>query len=444
MIKNLLLALVLTANSVVTLGQQTISGTFSPAEKYSFGILYMIDVNNVFYRVDSSIKDGKFSVETKEDLVPGMYRFVYDLPQTENFFDFIYNGKEGIEFSFSDVEGVVFTESEENKLWYQYKLGMDTFEQDINLEYAEENISKKKIKRLFEMQNELHTSLKTQAKGTLAEKFIAAYTPYIPSTFETASDYQNNKKIAFFKGVDFGNSLLQKSGLPLEMIIKYVFNYVEGDDEMIARQANVDEVASQIANQSSLFQKSVLDNLWQFLVNNNQVEMANYLATKHLFAIAGEANDTALVNKLYVFKSLSIGEKAPNFSWEEDIEGKTYTKSLQEQEDAENYIIVFWSSLCSHCLKEVPKLHTALKNTAEGKFKVIAVGLEDEPYDWQNTIFDMPDFTHVLGLGKWENKIGNDYDVSATPTYFVLDAELRIAEKPETIEDLMKIINLEE
>ena len=96
MIKHLLLALLLTVTSVVTLAQQTISGTFSPAEKYNFGILYMIDVNNVFYRLDSGIMDGKFSVETKEDLVPGMYRLVYNLPQTENFIDFIYSGKEAV------------------------------------------------------------------------------------------------------------------------------------------------------------------------------------------------------------------------------------------------------------------------------------------------------------------------------------------------------------
>ena len=435
-----LLVVFLIAISLSATAQKTISGTFTPADAYNFGILYMIDVNNVFYKVDSQIKDGVFSVKTKEDMEPGMYRLVYDLPQNEHFFDFIYSGKEDIEFTFSSEMGVSFLASEENRLWYTYKRTVDSYLELADASYTE-GATKKEQKEFFHEQSETLKKLENEAKGTVAETFIRAYKPYIPSKFETAETYTSHRRKNYWKTVDFGSELLQKSGLPLEMSLKYIFNFVEDSDQPEAsRKHNVDMLAKTIVNQSPLFQKALLTDLWQFMVNNEQIEIANYLSEEHLIGIAEAQQDAALSQKLRIFKNTSIGALAPNFFWEEDIDGKTVNTNLHALDDAENYLIIFWSSLCSHCLSEVPKIHAALKNSAPGKFHVIAVGLEDEPYDWQNRILDMPNFSHVLGLGKWDNKIGDDYDVSATPTYYLLDTDKHISAKPETLEELMQLI----
>jgi len=42
----------------------------------------------------------------------------------------------------------------------------------------------------------------------------------------------------------------------------------------------------------------------------------------------------------------------------------------------------------------------------------------------------------VLGLGKWDNEIGNKYGVKETPTYFVLDKAKHIIDKPYDFEAL--------
>lgn len=439
MIKKILLVFLVSLSLSAT-AQKTISGTFTPADAYNFGILYMIDVNNVFYKVDSNIRDGVFTVKTKENMEPGMYRLVYDLPQNEHFFDFIYSGKEDIEFAFSSETGVSFVSSEENRLWYNYKNAVDTYLQEVDVMYADSS-SEKQIKKRFKAQTQILNELEKEAEGTVAAAFIRAYTPYIPSHFETVETYHSNRKKNYWKTVDFGNIQLQKSGLPLEMALKYVFNFVEDSEQPEAsRKENVDILAKAIVNQSPVFQKALLTDLWQFMVNNEQIDIANYLSEEHLIGIAEAQQDAALSQKLRIFKNTSIGALAPNFFWEEDIDGKTVNTNLHALDDAENYLIIFWSSLCSHCLSEVPKIHGALKNSAPGTFHVIAVGLEDEPYDWQNRILDMPNFSHVLGLGKWDNKIGDDYDVSATPTYYLLDATKHISAKPETLEELMQLI----
>ena len=87
-------------------------------------------------------------------------------------------------------------------------------------------------------------------------------------------------------------------------------------------------------------------------------------------------------------------------------------------------------------MDEIPKLQKFVQSHANKKIKVIAIGLEDDDDKWNKLIKNYPEFTHVLGLGKWNNKIGDAYDVKETPTYFLLDKNKNIIEKPNDIHDL--------
>ena len=117
---------------------------------------------------------------------------------------------------------------------------------------------------------------------------------------------------------------------------------------------------------------------------------------------------------------------------------KPVLKTLSKLDEAEHYVIFFWSSVCSHCLEEIPQLREYVKTFKENQIKVIAIGLEEEPYRWKDMTYDFPDFYHVYGEGKWDNEIGNNYNVTATPTYYVLDANKKIIDKPEDIIALKK------
>ena len=70
-------------------------------------------------------------------------------------------------------------------------------------------------------------------------------------------------------------------------------------------------------------------------------------------------------------------------------------------------------------LKGSTVITRVLKKTPD--IKVIAYGLEDNPIQWENTIANLPAFTHVYGEKKWDNPIVEDYNLTATPTYFMLD-----------------------
>ena len=440
MIKRILLGLLLLPFSALT--QHTIKGTFSLEDGYTFGILYRIAKQNVMYVDDSQIKnDGTLVLNLKEGLDPGMYRLVYNLPQDQNFFDFIYNGKEDIEFEFSNEIGVTYLVSEENKILSEFNSGSFDFDTTIKSFLSEETIQKDSLASILRKQKVWYETMLKTSEGLLSHEFIKSWQPFLTEEFISKEDYLEHSKASYFTNFDFNNPLIQNSGFPLEHSLKYIFGFSQPNNPITTYKTNMDRVAEVIAASDLVFQKVLLQQLWYFLTVNEKVELANHLALQHLLPISKKLGDTQLEKELILYTSLSLGAKAPNFSWSEDREGRTNHNNLHAIEGSENYIIVFWSSHCSHCLAEVPRLHELVKNFSPGSYKVIAVGLENEPYDWRNKVFDFPEFINVLGLGKWENEIGNMYDVSGTPTYFVLDKDKKIIAKPKDYEALVQFIS---
>ena len=72
--------------------------------------------------------------------------------------------------------------------------------------------------------------------------------------------------------------------------------------------------------------------------------------------------------------------------------------------------------------------------------KVIAFAMETDDKAWLKYKNTMPGWHHVLGLGKWENKIARTYQVNSTPTYFVLGMDKKIISNPEKLEDLKLVL----
>jgi len=423
---------------LIATAQHIIKGTFSPPQEYTWAILYKVTPNGTKYAVDSKIKeDGSISLYLKAGSETGIYRLVYGVPQETYNFDVIYNAKEDIVFKFDLEEGVTFIESEENELLQTYQSEMQAIRLEIEKEYINGYAS---VSRLFEELKDKQLQFEKESKETIAQHFIQANRPYIPGKSETLSDYIKNSKTEYFTNIDFNDAILQASKFLTEYSFNYILGFVNQNEIVASTYANIDTVNGHLQDSDSAYQQAFLHELWKKFVNQEKISTANYISEKYLIPISELLKDDKLVRELTVFKNLSIGVKSPNFSWENEELGKPKSQSLYNLKGAEKYIIIFWSSGCSHCLKEIPELYNSLQKIDPTKLKVIAIGIEDEPTAWENKIKEFPKFIHVLGLGKWENQIGNDYDVNATPTYFVLDKNKTILAKPSDIEELMKII----
>ena len=415
----------------IIFSQHTIKVTFSPANDFTWAILYKNAPTNTKYIAQSRIVDGDLVFILDEEATTGIYKLVYAVPQNDYNFDIIYNGKEDIELTFNLIDGVVFQKSDENIMLQSYLTEMTLLGNDIETKYLEES-TEDTMSFIFKKQKKLQRSYEEKSEGTLVNHFIKANQPYIPNELETLGDYIKNVTADYFTNIQFNDEVLQSSNFLIEKSLAYINGPVtEGIPKEQSLKNNIDKVEDQTRLLDLNFQKYFIEKLWKNLVNYNLISTANYLAERYLIPIANQLNDTVLVLKLTQFKNLSIGNPAPDFILD-DGSGK----KLSELDIAENYILVFWSSGCSHCLKEIPQLYQLSQELNTTKYKIIAVGLEEDTFKWTNEVVKYPNFINVVKLKKWNNTIVSEYGLTITPTYFVLDKDKRFLVKPENFDDL--------
>jgi thiol-disulfide isomerase/thioredoxin len=427
------LVLILLGLPLITFAQ-SVKGNFSPAEDFSYAFLYQATPDGADYINRGKINNnGDFEIQLDSTAKAGIYKIVYAIPPEENNFDFIYDGKENVAFNFSLDDGVEFTKSDENKLWNSYLKSIDMINQTISNYYSKENTDKEGFQSIFKVLKDTQLAYEESAKGKLVETFIKANRPYMPVAYEDISTYSKNLKEHYLSQIDFSNDLLQSSSFLVDRVTAYVFNIVQ-DPSNATYKAHVDDVTEAIGTKDLIIKTSLLEVLWQRFVAVENHDLANYIADTYLIDLANTTNNKVLAETITSYKNTSVGTKAPDF----EIPTEEKQISLHQLEGSERYLLIFWSSGCSHCLNELPKVKELISN--HPNIKVVAFGLEDDAKNWKKEIENYPDFINVLGLGKWKNPTVQTYGIAATPTYFLLDRDKIITAKPYDYDDLEIII----
>ncbi len=431
--------------SSLSWGQHTIRGTFTPIEEFDWVLVYKVTPTFSNYVGDAELDEkGEFIFELDSTQSEGMYRLVYAVPEEEYNFDVIYNAKEDIAFTFNMDTGLEYQESVENKMMMSYTKSMALVSQSVGKFFREQSTDTTALLSIFNTQRETQKEFESISEGTIAGNFIRANRPYIPESFEDINTYIENIRQSYFDAVDFNNEVLQSSNFLVERCLNYVFGLVSGEgDEMDIYKMNVTEVAEAMKAANNQTKKMLLHILWDQFKEANYEELANFITDNFLLKVVEEMKDEELAKELVQYRNVALGKVAPNFEIQLSKNGKPYSTMLHDLELAENYILVFWSSSCSHCLDELPQLNDHMKNIDPKKYKVIAFGIEDETYRWKSETYNYPEFIHVIGLGKWENEVGNAYNVSSTPTYYILDAQKRIIGKPADFNVLKELVPIQ-
>ncbi|MDG5490862.1 TlpA disulfide reductase family protein [Psychroserpens sp. SPM9] len=435
--KKLLLALALIPTFICA--QNSISGTFSPAKDYTYAFLYHATPTGAEYvdRAELS-EDGNFSITLDSTMNPGIYKIVYAIPPEENNFDFIYNGKESIGFTFNLDKGLEFTDSRENKMWASYIKSMEMVNLTLSNFYTQESTDKKAYMEIIKTLSDTQKAYEESSEDLLASVFVKANTPYIPKGYEDLSSYSKHLKSSYLDHVDFGNTLLQSSDFLIERVLAYVFG-MTANSSNDTYKADVDNLMAQIGGGHIQLKTILYEMIWRRFKDMDNAEVANYITNTYLLELSQQTGYDHLTKELLAYKNNALGNKAINFDLAITKDGKTITTTLHDLDIANQYLVIFWSSTCGHCLDELPKVKALLANNKS--IKVIAFGLEDEADNWQKKIAEYPDFIHVLGLEKWDNPTANAYGIESTPSYFILDKDKTITAKPYDVEALEKILN---
>ena len=306
------------------------------------------------------------------------------------------------------------------------------------------------IKAIENLEIDLNQAYKTSLKriNSIQEKYIESTKnmyvyPFIIASLRVNSaeiktnmqDYMYAVKHTFFDPIDFSNETLINSSFLVDRITYYIFymNY-SGDEttQQALYKSAVKTVFTKI--EDSVLKKCIIEFLIEKFEENNNFKMIDFLFKNYYDALPKSLQNAAFKTEKVKLLATAIGSIAPNFSWKEH--GKDF--QLSTLNEAKNYLLVFWSTGCSHCLKEIPELYTFLQD--KKNLKVIAFALENNEVRWKSLKATLPNWHHVLGLNKWGNKTAKAYNINATPNYFILDATKKIIAKPISLEELKHLI----
>ena len=452
--KKLFLFLLLASFSVHA--QYTIKGELNPPKKYNWVILYKIEgARQVFIKSESLKKTAKvingkktevshFEFTLPANAKAGAYRVSYKT-EGNGFADFLFN-KENISFTFNPEkaeETIQFHQSKENKLYQEYINTVSTQQYKTDsLQVAYLKNPQPKTANLYKVQLSKIAALQKQylakSKGLMVHSFIKATNRYnSPTISKNPQVYLKSINDHFFDTIDFNNTALYNSAFIIDRITDYVFYMNYSDDakkQNELHKAAVQTVLSKTKSQA--FKKDIIEFLITQFVNSRNIDFADYLMKTYYKKLPPAIQNKEFTNSFNEKTVVSIGRTAPEITWKENGNGKEY--KLSTLNDAQNYVLVFWSTGCSHCLREIPVLYKNTKNSTTTK--VIAFSLENNDKDWKKHIQKYPKWHNAIGLKKWENRTARTYQIFSTPTYIVLDKNKKIIAKPETLDELRKIV----
>ncbi len=438
------LTIILFFISTLAQSQHALKGTMSPVDAdVTWVALYQLQGSKQNYVQNVSINNGVFEFKIPKNTSEGMYRLRYKMDNT-SIVDFIYSN-ENIELKFdpsNSIETLQFLTSEENILYEDFLTQTYVLQQQLDaLQYAYFRLTntdeRLKSEALYESTlvtyQEVQQEFETKASNKLALHYIKANQKYYSNTLiESPQEYLNTVKTHFFDYIDFSNVHLQNSAFISEAVLNYVLYLNVSDDsavQTVLHKNAINEVMVKITENETLKAATITTLLYSFSQDEN-VEIVDYLIDNFYNKLSESVKNEKDIENILKKVKLAIGKKAPDFTWEEN----DVTKSLYSIDNAATYVLVFWSTSCSHCIIEVPELYEYLKD--KSNIHVVDVALEKDTLGFDIYKEKFKNWTNVLGLGKWENAIAKDYEIISTPTYFILDANKKIISKPDHIEDL--------
>lgn len=441
--------------SSLTYSQFSVEGTLVPNVTSDWVILYKVEGAKKKYIQNTKIvKDtlliegekqpvGKFKFTLPETTESGVYRVTYRLKGV-GFADFIFN-QENVSFVLNPdypEQTISFSESEENILYQNYLIEISNAQQRLDsIQIAAirnpSTDQKEVYKNALALVKNIQNGYVEAAEGKYVKPFLIATSRVNPENVQTSGQaYMENMTAKFFDNMDFKNKTLLNSSFLVDRILDYVFYVNIANDEETQQELYKKSVKNALSKIDDInFKADVIEFLIGQFAERKNLVMVDFIFENYFDKLPETQQNKEFKKEQLQNLLVEIGRIAPNFSWNNNGE----QLSLSKLNEAENYIIVFWSTGCSHCLNEIPKLHVFLKD--KPNIKVIAFSLEKNDFTWEQMRKDLPNWHHVLGLNKWKNKIARTYNINETPTYFVLDKNKKIIAKPDHLKDIKEYVN---
>lgn len=253
------------------------------------------------------------------------------------------------------------------------------------------------------------------------------YTKFLSNSSDPAKKVNQDEIIDF---LDKSNDMLESSSLLRPVLVAYLNTggntNVAGSVDKILDRLKVETprgqtVLSELIDIFDVYQMEEFKNKYLSLAKNLKCTINDRLAS----TLKSNAN-------------VEMGAVFPNYKFQSPT--NSTVKSIHDVK-ADKKVIVFWSSTCSHCESELPKLLEKYNDLKSKNIQVIALSLDVDKDSYTKKIAAFP-WINDSELKGWNSSYTETYNVHATPTYFILDSNNKIISKPEHVGDVLEYFKL--
>lgn len=392
------------------------------------------------------IKNKTFKITAPLDIEAGVYRLQYSQASLHEYVDVIIDGKEKIisfEIDVNKPEKLpVFTQSEENKKWYNYKetaqnqlKKIDLISQFINQYPATKDLILSQSKIAYEKEITIY---KTNFKNFIAQNpttWAANLVANSPAHFANPTDLikiqDYNKRNNYWKNINCNNPKLINTPLYTEHILDYLKYYMNpemgfGEEEMTEGfKKSTDTILKKFSGNEAT-KKFAIKYLQLGFKDIGQEKVLQYIDQKYTALVqqcTDEIEKEAFDKRMAGYLAMKEGTQAPEIEYTDSQGNKKTLTSI----DADKTIVVFWASWCPHCIESMPKVNDWA--SANPSTKILAISLDDSPTEYEKATAKLPNMIHFSDYKKWQGKAVNEYYIAATPTFIILDKTKKILGK---------------
>lgn len=229
------------------------------------------------------------------------------------------------------------------------------------------------------------------------------------------------------------NDFLETSSLLRPILVAYLNTAAAGSKSVVP--ASVDRLLEAVNTETPRGQ-TILSELIDIFDTYGMTD----LKTKYLTEAKNlkcTINDR-LSSTIAINSNTEIGAKFPDNKF--ISASNTKAKSIYDVK-ADKKIVVFWSSTCSHCEKELPEILEKYSQLKNRNIEVIGLSLDSDKVSYSNKIKSLP-WINDTELRGWYSSYSETYNVHATPTYYILDSDNKIIAKPDHAKDVIAYFKL--
>lgn len=418
--------------------------------------------NGNTYLLDSlpQVKDSTILYRVPENTPTGMLRAVLGLSTYARYsngqptvVNFLFSGEDvelALDFEKPD-QTVQVIRSKENQIYFDFlrsdftflrKLGM--LEQVI-LNYPDKDDFYKMALdyyKKYQIQREKFID-KTynQNKNSLAGKIIK--TKKLPFTEGNMSPATRDSifRTGFLNTMEFNDTTLLYTDVYTDKVMQFIQMFVNRKASPRENEDNIIKALDVLVPHLDA-NPNIQQHLLQFLITGFEVsKLENVLAhisSNYLQQCGG--SQAVIERRLAGYQKMAIGKIVPDFTVMDIQNNPVNLYNLL----APYRLIIFWHTECSHCqvlMNELPEL-AGQDFFKKHQVKIIGISIDSNREAWEKFTADHPlDWVNAHIDGGFDNEISAAYNLFATPSMFLIDANNTIIAKPTTIGELKKNIS---